>query len=179
MNEGLIPRRYAKALYKYAQEHQCTQQVYADTQRLEEAFATHPALAKALGNPAINAAEKEQLLVTAAGSEAGKAILRFINLVILNRREEFLRAALLAFQDIYRQENGIARVTIVTATTLSDDIMARIKGLLKEQLKKELEFVYEIDSSLIGGFILRVDSMQLDASIQNELKKLRVKLLNK
>lgn len=179
MNEGLIPRRYAKALYKYAQEHQCTQQVYNDTQRLEEAFATHPALTKALGNPAINAAEKEQLLITAAGNEAGKAILRFINLVILNRREEFLRAALLAFQDIYRHENGIARVTIVTATELSDDIMNRIKGLLKEQLKKELEFVYEIDASLIGGFILRVESMQLDASIQNELKKLRIKLLNK
>ena len=73
MNEGLIPRRYAKALYKYAQEQQCTQQVYADSQRLEEAFATHPALTKALGNPALSANETEQLLVAAAGIDAGKA----------------------------------------------------------------------------------------------------------
>ena len=57
--------------------------------------------------------------------------------------------------------------------------MERIKGLLMKQLNKQLEFVYKIDPTLIGGFVLRVDSMQLDASIQNELKKLRVKLLNK
>lgn len=179
MNEGLIPRRYAKALYKYAQEQQCTQQVYADTQRLEEAFATHPALTKALGNPALSATEKEQLLIAAAGKDAGKAILRFINLVILNHRETFFRAAMLDYQDVYRKENNIARVTIITASAVSDEIVARIKSLLKSQLDKELEFVYEIDPSLIGGFILRVESMQLDASIQNELKKLRVKLLNK
>lgn len=179
MNEGLIPRRYARALYKHAQEHQCTPQVYADTQRLEEAFASHPALAKALGNPALKAADKESLLVAAAGEQASKAILRFINLVILNRREEFFRAAMLDFQEIYRQENGIARVTITTATSLCDDIVDRIKNLLHKQLDKKLEFVYEINPSLIGGFILRVESMQLDASIQNELKKLRVKLLNK
>ena len=179
MNEGLSPRRYAKALYKYAQEHQCTQEVYADTQRLEEVFASHPALSKALSNPALSTTEKEQLLVTAAGNEAGKAILRFINLVILNHRESLFRATMLAYQDIYRKENNIARVTIVTATAISDDIMERIKGLLKKELNKELEYIYETDPSLIGGFILRVESMQLDASIQNELNKLRIKLLNK
>ena len=179
MNEGLIPRRYAKALYKYAQEHNCTQQIYIDTQRIEEVFATHPALTKAMGNPSLSTSQKEELLAMAAGSEAHNAILRFINLVILNHREDFFRTTMLAYQDIYRQENNIARVTIVTATTLSDDIIERIKNLLKQQLNKELEFIYEIDPNLIGGFVLRVESMQLDASIQNELKKLRVKLLNK
>ena len=179
MNEGLIPRRYAKSLYKYAQEHHCTQELYNDTQRIEKVFATHPALTKAMGNPSLSATEKEELLVIAAGSEAHKALLRFINLVILNRRESYFRACMLAYQDIYRQENNIARVTIVTTTTLSDDILERIKGLLKQQLNKELEFTYEIDPALIGGFVLRVESMQLDASIQNELKKLRIKLLNK
>ena len=86
---------------------------------------------------------------------------------------------MLDYQDVYRKENNIARVTIITASAVSDEIVARIKSLLKSKLDKELEFVYEIDPSLIGGFILRVESMQLDASIQNELKKLRVKLLNK
>ena len=46
MNEGLIPRRYAKALYKYAQEKGCAKEVYADTQVLEKAFASHPSLSK-------------------------------------------------------------------------------------------------------------------------------------
>ena len=58
MNEGLIPRRYAKALYKYAQENGCAKEVYAGTQVLEKAFASHPSLSKSLGNPALSNDEK-------------------------------------------------------------------------------------------------------------------------
>jgi len=179
MNEGLIPRRYAKALYKYAQEKGCAKEVYADTQVLEKAFASHPSLSKSLGNPALSSAEKVQLLTSAVGENADKGILRFFHLVTLNRRETYLRAMALSYQDIYRQENGISRVTIVSAAKLDEAIVNRIKKLLMSRSEKKLEFVYETDSSLIGGFILRVESMQLDASIQNELKQMRVKLLNK
>lgn len=179
MNEGLIHRRYAKALYKYAQENGCAKEVYADTQVLEKAFASHPSLSKSLGNPALSNDEKVQLLTTAVGENADKGILRFFRLVTLNRRETYLRAMALSYQEIYRQENGISRVTIVTASQLDEAIVNRIKKLLMSRSEKKLEFVYETDSSLIGGFILRVESMQLDASIQNELKQMRVKLLNK
>ena len=40
MNEGLIPSRYAKALYKYAQEHHVAAPIYEEMKRLDAAFAT-------------------------------------------------------------------------------------------------------------------------------------------
>ena len=129
--------------------------------------------------PALQTAEKVHLRKTAVGENADRGILRFFRLVTLNRRETYLRAMALSYQEIYRQENGISRVTIVTASQLDEAIVNRIKKLLMSRSEKKLEFVYETDSSLIGGFILRVESMQLDASIQNELKQMRVKLLNK
>lgn len=61
---------------------------------------------------------------------------------------------------------------------MDKEVLDRIGDLMKKQTDKTLEFVYEIDPSIIGGFILRVDSMQLDASVNSELKKLRLKLLN-
>lgn len=38
MNEGLIPSRYAKALYKYAQEHHVAAPIYEEMKRLDAAF---------------------------------------------------------------------------------------------------------------------------------------------
>ena len=67
---------------------------------------------------------------------------------------------------------------IITAVALDKEVLDRIGDLMKKQTDETLEFVYEIDPSIIGGFILRVDSMQLDASVNSELKKLRLKLLN-
>lgn len=43
MNDGLIPNRYAKALYKAATEQGTAEQVYAAMKRLEGAFAAEPA----------------------------------------------------------------------------------------------------------------------------------------
>ena len=173
MNEGLIPSRYAKALYKYAQEHHVAAPIYEEMKRLYAAFATHTELSKALA-----AADKVRVLSSAFGEKPDDYLLRFVQLVIRNRRETFARAIALAYQDIYRRANHIARVTITTAVALDKEVLDRIGDLMKKQTDKTLEFVYEIDPSIIGGFILRVDSMQLDASVNSELKKLRLKLLN-
>ena len=167
MNEGLIPSRYAKALYKYAQEHHVAAPIYEEMKRLD-----------ALSNPALSAADKVRVLSSAFGEKPDDYLLRFVQLVIRNRRETFARAIALAYQDIYRRANHIARVTITTAVALDKEVLDRIGDLMKKQTDKTLEFVYEIDPSIIGGFILRVDSMQLDASVNSELKKLRLKLLN-
>mgnify|MGYP003281395375 FL=1 len=103
MNEGLIPSRYAKALYKYAQEHHVAAPIYEEMKRLDAAFATHTELSKALSNPALSAADKVRVLSSAFGEKPDDYLLRFVQLVIRNRRETFARAIALAYQDIYRQ----------------------------------------------------------------------------
>ena len=137
--------------------------IYEEMKRLDAAFATHTELSKALSNPALSAADKVRVLSSAFGEKPDDYLLRFVQLVIRNRRETFARAIALAYQDIYRRANHIARVTIITAVALDKEVLDRIGDLMKKQTDKTLEFVYEIDPSIIGGFILRVDSMQLDA----------------
>ena len=43
---------------------------------------------------------------------------------------------------------------------------------------KTLEQSFKVDKDLIGGFTINVDGQVLDASVKNELSKLRLKLLS-
>ena len=61
---------------------------------------------------------------------------------------------------------------------LNEEAIGKIKSLILQKAGQEVEFIHEVDPSIIGGFIVRVDSMQLDASVNKELKLLRLKLLN-
>jgi F0F1-type ATP synthase delta subunit len=71
-------------------------------------------------------------------------------------------------------------VNIVTATQLPDDKLSQIIEVVQHQLEgKTIERTVTVDKDLIGGFTVQVDSMVLDASIKNELKKLRLKLLKR
>ena len=179
MNDGLIPNRYAKALYKAAQDNGEQQALYGEMKSLVASFNALPALKATVNNPFIAVDEKEKVLLTAAGAKQGGTLDRFILLVIDKNRASFLRSMALAYLKLYRQDCGIANVEIVTAVPMADDEINGILDVVKRQLGgKTMEQTVTVDPTLIGGFTVNVDGQVLDASIKNELKKLRLKLLS-
>ena len=180
MNDGLIPKRYAKALYKYAQEQGVAQEVYVQMKHMADSYASLPELKKTVDNPFLPAVDREKLLLTASGAKKGDCLDKFILMVINSNRESFMREIALAYGNIYRKANNIAQVNITTAVELPEDKLSQIIDVVKQQLDgKIVEKSVNVDSSLIGGFKVQVDSMVLDTSISNELKKMRLKLLKR
>lgn len=179
MNDGLIPNRYAKALYKAAAEQGTAEQVYAAMKRLEGAFAAEPRLQRAVENPYMAAAEKQKLLTTAAGVGDDKLAGQFFALIIDNNRVALARGMALAFLRIYREQKGIEQVTITTAAKLTDKALSELRKVVERYAAgKTLEYDYRIDPQLIGGFTITMESKMLDASLKNELKQLRLNLLS-
>ena len=71
-------------------------------------------------------------------------------------------------------------VKIVTAADMPAEIIDKLHRLVEKHLKgATLEYAREVDPSLIGGFIIDVNSERLDASLDSELRQLRLKLLSK
>ncbi|MDE6927904.1 MAG: F0F1 ATP synthase subunit delta, partial [Muribaculaceae bacterium] len=90
MNEGLIPRRYAKALYEVAVERNQAERLYRLMKCLEQQFEASPALEATLANPFVSESDKIALLRTAAGAiDADTAYNDFLKLLAQNRRLDF------------------------------------------------------------------------------------------
>ena len=65
------------------------------------------------------------------------------------------------------------------ATQLGDDEINAIVDVVRDQLgDKTIELTKSVNPDLIGGFTVDVDSRVLDASVKNQLEKLRLKLLS-
>ena len=82
MNEGVIPGRYAMALYKYADDKKATTTLYAQAKSVEEAFVSHPKLQAALENPVLKPAEKIAMLTSIVKSGKSEHYANFIKLVV-------------------------------------------------------------------------------------------------
>ena len=178
MDNGLIPRRYAKALYKFALEKGETKSIYELSKRVIDAFRENPDLQKVLSNPFISDEDKEKLLLSAAG-EKNEIFDQFVKLILSQKRVEFANAMMLAYRDIYRKENHISQARITTAVKLDEDRMNKLRKLVKDAFKdRKLEFSEAVDPALIGGFVIDVDSVRMDASLSNELEQLRQTLLS-
>lgn len=177
MNEGLISQRYAKALFRYAKGLGVDGLIYEKMHLFLENYLAYPDLQRALLNPVLSPKDKELLLSTAIGIEPGEAYIRGIRLLIRNHRESYMRTIALIYEDMYRKAHGIIRVEIITADKLSPVVIDKIKAMVTDRTKREVEFTTTVNPDIIGGFILRVGSEQLDVSVRQELKQIRKSLL--
>lgn len=188
MNEGLIPKRYAKALYKVSEERHDSEQIYRLMNVLAGTFASTPELQRAVANPFVGADDKLSLILMAAGlpkdackkeaSAACGTFVDFIRLLAKNRRIGIIYLAAQAYCGIYRSERHIRKVSVASAAPLDNSLKERILEVVKKETGDDsLETVFVTDPSLIGGFTVDIDNRRLDASLSNELKQLRLSLI--
>lgn len=178
MDNGLIPGRYAKALYKLAVEKGNSEEVYEEMKSVVAAFNSTPGLEKVLSNPFVDRAEKAKVLEMAAGDRVEDDYRGFVKLILDNKREEFARSMAIAYCDIYRQAHHIAKVVITTAAPMADEEMDKIRSVVQNAYKDyQLEYETSVDPNLIGGFVIDVAGNRLDSSLSNEIEQLRLNLL--
>ncbi len=180
MNQGLIPSRYAKALFGFASEKNSDGRIYGLMQSLESAFRAEPGLQQAVANPFIPASDKTALLTSAAGAtDKDEVYARFLQLLTDNNRLDAARDIALAYMKIYRHEHHIYLVTVTSAAPMDATGEDRLKKLIERHLDGgTMEYHHRVDPSLIGGFTVSVNNEKLDASVADELKQLRLKLLS-
>lgn len=177
MISGLIPHRYARALYKYAAESDNCKTVYDEMKNVIEAFRSNPQLDKVLSNPYVSADDKRKLLLAAAGKKPGDDFTRFVTLILDHKREEFAYLMALAYREIYRKENNISEVRITTAVRLPETEIDKLRKVVENAFSgTTFEYEYAVNPDLIGGFVIDVDSVRMDASLSSELEQLRQNL---
>lgn len=181
MEQGLIPRRYAKALLEVARQRGCSDEIYKLMLRINNAFAATEGLSQTVANPFVSDADKTALLTTAAGEGAAECptFTDFLKLLEQNRRTSLTRSVALAYIALYREENHIYHVEIVSAATMGDDERARLQKLVENHIGNgSFDFSYSVDPALIGGFTVTVNSERLDASVRSKLEHMRLMLVD-
>ena len=180
MNDGLIPRRYAKALYKFAVKNGDSQAVYELLKSFSFRYTAIDELKRAMLNPNVPDEEKGADMLRLVGGKPGSSLDQFLLLCMRNNRSEHLQKISLAYVDLYREAHNIAHVVVSTATELPEKEFDAIIDIVKKRLgDMTLEIEKVIDPSLIGGFTVNIDGLVLDASVKRELNDLRLQLLKK
>lgn len=182
MDQGLIPRRYAKALYEVGEERHDNDVLYVLMERLRSAFAATPGMCATVANPFVKPADKTSLLTSAVyGSDTtdvDATFADFLKLLADNDRMSMAREIAIAYIDLYRKKHEIFKVDICSAAPMGESERKRLETIVAQHVGKgSMEFDYSVDPSLIGGFTVTVNSERLDASVSNELKKLRLSLV--
>ncbi|MDR2604043.1 MAG: F0F1 ATP synthase subunit delta [Desulfovibrio sp.] len=176
MRSSIAARRYARALYSLGREKGLPElEGYsAALGMLSAALGESPQLRNLMGNPVISAAEKTSVIDTLAGRlKISGPVLNFCRLMADNKRLPELPAATVAFNALLDAEKGVARGEIFTATALDETKKGEVTATLAEKSGRKPALEFRVDPSILGGVVLKIGDMVMDASLRAQLSILK------
>ncbi len=164
--------RYAKAVLEIANNQNLAEVVNQDMSLMANTITESEDLSEMLQSPIIGStAKKSALLEVFKGSN--KLTVSLIDLLITNKRINILSEVASKYNQLFDELRGREVATVTTAIPMTSDLEAKVLSKVKELTSKAVELENIIDESILGGFILRVGDKQYNASISNQLNKLK------
>ena len=137
-----------------------------------------PELHAVLRNPQLDPEAKTSILGELIG-DADELFRNFLRLVTEKGRVGEIDEIGREFERLCAEEEGVLSVGLTTAVELSDQEAKRILEQIEEASGRTVEASRKVDPALIGGVVLEVGSMRLDASVRGRLERLRKELVTR
>ena len=125
-----------------------------------------------LFSPYLSSADKVEGLRRAI-SGAEPELINFLDLLIEKRRMPEIFRIRRELDELWKKENRRLDVTVVSAVELDEAVVQKIGQEVERQTGEAVELSSRVDDSILGGIVLQVGNMVLDASIRSRLEKLR------
>ncbi len=165
--------RYAKAVLQQATEDNLAEVVFGDMQSVASTINSSKELRSVLKSPVIKLSDKKEALHSIF-SEQSKSTRNLIDVLIENKRIDALGDVAESYVNLYNDAKGVKVANVTTAVPLSKELEEQVLSKVKQITgSANVTLNNTIDASIIGGFILRVGDLQYNASIANNLSKLK------
>lgn len=123
-------------------------------------------------SPHFSSAEKVEGLGRALDG-AEPELVNFLELLIEKGRMTELFRIRREFDVIWKRERRQIDVTVTSAAELDPAVVEKIGEEIERQTGQEVDLASRVDEEILGGIVLQVGNMVLDASIRSRLDKLR------
>jgi F-type H+-transporting ATPase subunit delta len=167
-----VARVYAEALFDVAKEKGKFDEVGEQLDQFVDVLEGDRDLQVFLFSPYFSSAEKVEGLKRAIDG-GDPELVNFLELLIeKNRMTEIFRVRR-QFEQLWKQENKRIDVTVTSAVELDPAVVEKIGEEIERQTGRKVELGSRVDDEILGGIVLQVGNMVLDASIRSRLEKLR------
>jgi F-type H+-transporting ATPase subunit delta len=165
-------RVYAEALFDVAKEKGKLDTVVEQLGQFADALDSDRELQVFFFSPYFSSAEKGEGLERAL-SGAEPELVNFLELLIEKQRMPEIFRIRRELEELWKRENRRIDVTVTSAVELDPEVVGKIGGEIEKQTGQKVELASRVDEDILGGVVLQVGNMVLDASIRSRLEKLR------
>lgn len=167
-----IARVYSGALFESAKDSGRLDAIREQLGEFTDVLSENREMQTFFFSPYFSSAEKQEGLEKAV-SGAEEQFRNFLALLNEKHRMPAIFRIRRQFDQLWSEENKRLEVTVTSAIELDPQIAERIGAEIERQTNRTVELSSKVDPDVIGGLVVQVGNMVLDASVRNRLEKLR------
>ncbi len=178
MKGGAVARRYAKALLDLAARDDQVVEIGDQLHHHQALFQASEDLQAILWHPGVSTEVKTNVLKDILDQTQPVVLLR--NFILLLLDKDRLRQFDLICEQYEQMANarlGRVMAQVTTAVELDDDQQQAVAHKLAEITQQEVRVEIQVDPSILGGVVVRINHTVLDGSLQGQLARLRHELV--
>lgn len=163
---------YAEALFEVGRDRGKLDLLREQLGQFADAVAGDRKLQVFFFSPYFSSAEKRDGLARAV-TGAEPELVNFLELLIEKQRMTEVFRIRRQFEELWKRENRRLEVTVTSAVELDPAVVERVGEEIERQTGRKIDLASRVDADILGGLVLQVGNMVLDASIRNRLESLR------
>jgi F-type H+-transporting ATPase subunit delta len=171
--QASLSGRYATALFGLALEKKSIDSVSASLGALTKALQSSADLRSLISNPLVT---RDQAVKAVAGlakaMKLDKLTGNFLGVLAQNRRLSELSSVIAAFNGLVASHRGETTAEVTSAHKLETAQVTALRKQLKAKVGSDVTVVQKVDSSILGGLIIKIGSQMIDSSIKTRLNTL-------
>ena len=164
---------YGESLYELAKEEALTAAIGEQLAVLHTVFQQEPDFIRLLSSPNLTKTERCQILDDSFRGKVHPYLLNFLKILTEKGYMRHFGDCCDAYTGHFDQDNGILRVTAVTAVALTEDQSDRLTRKLTGITGKQIVLKNRIDSAVLGGVRLDYDGQRLDDTVSHRMAAIR------
>ena len=175
----IIAKRYGQALFDLATENNSHETVSVEAEMLQRIWLDQSDLREVMSRPEISREKKREIWRQVLEGRISTELLNLLFLLTDKGRLPFLPEILTVYEELRMEQAGEVTAYVTSASALNPEQQDRLRETLSKRLSKEVSLSIEVDESLLGGLIVRIQDSLFDSSVKSRMEKLTRNLKNK
>ena len=176
MSQGVIARRYAKALINLAEKD--LENTGKSLTALADVFSNSKELSEVLSDTKVSSQIKQNVLKEILKKiKVSRLVDTFIRYLLAKRRIVLLPNIERAFNLFLQEKLGRIEAGITVAQEISEVTVGKLEKAISRYSGKEVTVNITINPAIIGGIVTRIGSVVIDGSIHTQLNQIRQSII--
>jgi len=177
MKETQLIRKYVTAIFEISKDKKNIDKSYEELLFVCNLINDNDELKQFISDTKVAQVAKKNVFKELFSNKVSEDVLTFLFLIFEKGRQSILPFLSDEFRSLMDADKGLKEAVVTSAIELDGKNRSKIEEYVSSIIKSAYELKFDIDSNLIGGFLLRIEDKIYDRSVKGRLNSIKNEII--